>query len=151
MRSATEPKAAETANKAVVQKLLDAVSDKKAATIEGLAADDIHFTYHGEKQKVESKKAYMKWMREMLASTDYGHVDLKGSWAAGDVVVIADLFTGTPKGDDRAIRTNVVQFFRIADGKIKQHQMFTNRLNTAVQLGLVDPEQLAQTLAAASK
>ena len=143
--------ATETANTAIVRKLLDAVSDKKAATIEELAADDIQFTYHGEKQKITSKKAYMKWMRDMLASTDEGAVDIKDSWAAGDVVVVADLFTGTPKDDDRVIRTNVVQFFRIADGKIKQHQMFANRLHAAVQLGIVDPEQLARTLAEASK
>jgi ketosteroid isomerase-like protein len=143
--------ATETANKALVQKLLDAVSDKDAKIIEAAADDDISFTYHGEKQKVESKKAYMKWMKDMLASTDEGAVDIKGSFAAGDVVVVADVFTGTPKNDDRAIRTNVIQFFRFADGKLKQHQMFANRLNTAVQLGIVDPDQLMQTLSAAAK
>jgi hypothetical protein len=45
----------------------------------------------------------------------------------------------------------VIQFFRFADGKLKQHQMFANRLNTAVQLGIVDPDQLMQTLSAAAK
>jgi ketosteroid isomerase-like protein len=143
--------ATETANKALVQKILDAVSDKQAPTIEAAAADDISFTYHGEKQKVESKKAYMKWMKDMLGSTDEGAVDIKGSWAAGDVVIVTDVFTGTPKGDDRAVRTNVIQFFRIVDGKVKQHQMFANRLHTAVELGIVDPDQLMQTLSAAAK
>jgi ketosteroid isomerase-like protein len=143
----------ETANKALVQKLLDAVSKKDAAAIEAAAADTIKFTFHGEKQKIESKKAYMKWMRDTLASTDEGLVDVKGIWAAGDAVVVHDVFTGIPKGidDGRQIRTNVVQFFRIADGKIIHHEMFANRLNAAVQLGVVDPEQLMQTLAAAAK
>ena len=143
--------ATETANKALVQKVLEAVSKKDAAAIDAVAAPNIKFTYHGEKQKIESKAAYMKWMREMLGSTEEGHVDVKGIWAAGDVVVVFDVFTGTPKDIGGQIKTNVVQFFRIADGKITQHQMFANRLHTAVQLGIVDPEQLMQTLAAAAK
>ena len=143
----------ETANKALVQKLLDAVSKKDAAAIESAAADTIKFTFHGEKQKVETKKAYMKWMRDTLASTAEGTVDVKGIWAANDAVVVLDVFTGIPKGvdDGRTVRTNVVQFFRIADGKIVHHEMFVNRLNAAVQLGVVDPEQLMQSLAAAAK
>jgi ketosteroid isomerase-like protein len=143
----------EAANKALIHKVLEAVSKKDAATIEAAAADSIKLTFHGEKQKVESKKAYMKWMRDTLASTDEGTVTVKGTWAAGDVVVVLDLFTGIPKGnlDDKQIKTNVVQFFRIADGKIVQHEMFVNRLNTAVQLGIVDPDQLMQKLAAAAK
>ena len=143
--------AAEAANKALVHKVLEAVTNKDAAAIEAAAAPTIKFTYHGEKQKIETKPAYMKWMRDMLASTEEGRVDIKGSWAAGDVVVVFDVFTGTPKEVAGQIRTNVVQFFRIADGKLVQHQMFANRLNTAVQLGLVDPDQLMQTLAAAAK
>jgi ketosteroid isomerase-like protein len=145
--------ATETANKALIHKVLDAVSKKDAATIEAAAADTIKLTFHGEKQKIETKKAYMKWMKDTLASTDEGTVTVKGTWAAGDAVVVLDLFTGIPKGnlDDKQIKTNVVQFFRIADGKIVQHEMFVNRLNTAVQLGIVDPEQLMQTLAAAAK
>ena len=145
--------ATETANKALVHKVLEAVSKKDAATIEAAAADTIKLTFHGEKQKIDTKKAYMKWMKDTLASTDEGTVTVKGTWAAGDAVVVLDLFTGIPKGnlDDKQIKTNVVQFFRVADGKIIQHEMFVNRLNTAVQLGIVDPEQLMQTLAAAAK
>lgn len=145
--------ATETANKELVHKVLEAVSKKDPAPIEAAAADNIKLTFHGEKQKIDTKKAYMKWMKDTLASTDEGTVTVKGTWAAGDAVVVLDLFTGIPKGnlDDKQIKTNVVQFFRIADGKIVQHEMFVNRLNTAVQLGIVDPEQLMQTLAAAAK
>ncbi|MBA3502120.1 MAG: nuclear transport factor 2 family protein, partial [Deltaproteobacteria bacterium] len=143
----------ETANLATVRGLLDAISKKNATAVAAVAAEEIKLVYHGEKQKIESKKAYMKWMKDTLASTDEGTITIKGAWAAGDVVAVLDLFTGIPKGnlDDRQIKTNVVQFFRITDGKIVKHEMFANRLNAAVQLGIVDPAELMETLAAAAK
>lgn len=142
----------ETANKALVKKILEAVSKKDAAVIESHAGDAIKFVFHGERAKVAGKKAYMKWMRDTLGSTEEGLVDVKGMWAAGDAVVVYDVFNGIPKGaPDKTVRTNVVQVFRIADGKVVHHEMFVNRLTAAVQLGVVDPEQLMQTLATAAK
>ena len=136
----------EKANKAIVQKDIDAVNKKDAAAIDAITADDVKFTYHGEKQKIDTKKAYMKWVRELLDSTKDGKVDVKSMRAAGDFVAISDIFTGTPVGEAKTVETHVVQVFRIVNGKIKQHQIFANRLKTAVQLGMVDPDELMQTL-----
>ncbi len=145
----------EAANKAQVTKTLEAVTAKNAAAIDAEAADAIRFVYHGEKQPVTTKKAYGKWMKDMLKTTETGSVEVTGMWAAGDVVFVSDVFTGTPSKaiapDGGQIKNHVVQVFRIANGKIAQHEIFANRLNTAVQLGMVDPDELMKTLAAASQ
>jgi len=144
---------AEAANKAVIEHDIDAVNKKNGKAIQALAADDIKLTYHGEKQPVSGKKAFAKWMGDTLRSTKDGFVDIKGLWTAGDWVAISDTFTGTPsdavigkQADPPHIETHVVQFFRLHDGKLAEQQIFANRLETAVQLGMVDPDQLAQTL-----
>jgi steroid delta-isomerase-like uncharacterized protein len=144
---------AEAANKALIEHNLDAVNKKKAKVVEATAADNIKLTYHGEKQQVVGKRAFGKWLEDALHSTTDGFVDVKRLWTAGEWVVVADTFTGTPsdeqlshQGDAKHIETHVVQFFRIHDGKLAEQQIFANRLQTAVQLGFVDPDQLMETL-----
>lgn len=143
----------EAANKAVVEKNLDAISKKDAKTILAAVADDVELIYNGEKQKYVGKKAYGKWLDETLRSTKDGFVDVKAMWAAGDFVVVSDVFSGTPtdaavgKGVEKTkIETHVVQFFQLAGGKVKHQEIFVNRLKAAVQLGAVDPDQLMQML-----
>jgi predicted ester cyclase len=142
----------EAANKALVAKKLDAIAKKNPNGIEADVADDIKFTYHGEKQKIENKKAYMGWMRETLRATTESKIEVKGIWAAGDFVVVSDVFTGTPSkemgkaAEGRKIETHVVQFFEISAGKIKEHHIFANRLKTAIQLGMVEQEALMKVL-----
>jgi len=149
---------AEAANKAVIEKLVEAINKKDGKAIEGLLADDFKLTYHGDKTKVENKKAGIKWFGDTLKTTKDGFVDIKNAWTAGDHVVIADVFTGTPSeeitgkgGEARKIETHIVQFFTVKDGKIAQQQIFANRLKTAVELGIVDPDQLMKTLSKAGK
>ena len=144
----------EAANKAVIEKYFDAFNKKDVKALEALAADDVKLTYHGDKQKIENKKAYMKWLKHTLASTKDGTVAVKGMWAASDYVIVSDVFSGTPKeaavgkdADSKKIETKIIDVFEVVDGKIKQHQIFTNRLKTAVQVGRVDPDQLMQALA----
>ena len=147
------------ANRAIVEKNLEAINKKDVKALEALAADDIKLTRHGDRQKVEGKKAYLKWIKDTLASTSDGKVEVKGIWAAGDFVAVADTFTGSPAKDipgtkgtkGKRIETRVAQFFQIVDGKIKQQHMFSNHLKTAVQLGLVDPDQLMKMLSAAAE
>jgi steroid delta-isomerase-like uncharacterized protein len=146
----------EAANKAVIEKNLDAISKKDAKTILAAVADDVELVYHGEKQKYVGKKAYAKWLDDTLKSTKDGFVDVKAMWAAGDYVVVSDVFSGTPtdaavgKGVEKTkIETHVVQFFQLADGKVKHQEIFVNRLKAAVQLGAVDPDQLMQMLSKA--
>lgn len=145
----------EKANKALVQKVLDAVAKKDLAVIEAAAADDVKLTDHGDKQKVKSKKAYLKWFKDTFGTTKDTQIVLKGIWAAEDFVAVTDTFSATPtaaasEGAPGKIETHLLQFFRIENGKIKQHDIFVNTLKPAVQLGLVDPEALQQQLAEAS-
>ena len=146
----------EAANKAVIEKNLDAISKKDAKTILAAVADDVELIYNGEKKPYVGKKAYAKWLDETLKSTKDGFVDVKAMWAAGDFVVVSDVFSGTPtdaavgKGVDKVkIDTHVVQFFQLAGGKVKHQEIFVNRLKVAVQLGAVDPDQLMQMLSKA--
>jgi steroid delta-isomerase-like uncharacterized protein len=150
--------ATEAANKTLIEKDIEAVNKKNAKAIAAIVADDVKLTYHGDKQKVENKKAYLKWLDEILRTAKDGFVDVKGIWTAGDYVVISDVFTGTPSeavvgknADPKHIETHVVQFYRIKDGKLAEQQIFANELATAVQLGMVDEDQLMQTLSKASK
>jgi predicted ester cyclase len=141
----------ERANKELVQKNLDAMTKKTAKAIEPTVADDVVLVYHGDKNKFEGKAAYMKWLNETIKATSEGKVDVKGIWAAGEHVAVYDVFTGVPSKELGAregvrIHTQVVQFYRIVDGKIKEHQIFGNRMKIAVQLGLVDPDELAKAL-----
>lgn len=147
--------AIEKANKALIEKVLDAVAKKDLAAIEAAAADDIKLTDHGDKQKVKSKKAYLKWFKDTWATTKDTQIAVKGVWAAEDFVAVTDTFSATPtaaasEGAPGKIETHLLQFFRVVDGKIKQHDIFVNTLKPAVQLGLVDPEALQQQLAEAS-
>ena len=150
--------ATEQANKAIVEKDVDSVNKKAAKAIAPLIADDVVLVDHGDKQKIVSKKAYLKWLGGMLGSTKDGFVDIKGIWTAGDYVAIAAVFSGTPtqaavgKGVvPKHIETHVAQFFRIKDGKIAEQHIFGNQLETAVQLGVVDPDQLMQQLSKSTK
>jgi steroid delta-isomerase-like uncharacterized protein len=149
--------AAENSNKALIEQDIEAVNKKNAKAIAAIVADDVKLTYHGEKQQVQNKKAYLKWLDDVLHTAKDGFVDIKGLWTAGDYVVIADVFTGTPSeavvgkdSEPKHIETHVVQFYRVKDGKLAEQQIFANRLQTAVQLGMVDPDQLTQTLGKAT-
>jgi steroid delta-isomerase-like uncharacterized protein len=147
--------AVEKANKALIEKVLDAVAKKDLAVVEAAAADDIKLTDHGDKQKVKTKKAYLKWFKDTWATTKDTQIAVKGVWAAEDFVAVIDTFSATPtaaasEGAPGRIETHLLQFFRVVDGKIKQHDIFVNTLKPAVQLGLVDPEALQQQLAEAS-
>jgi predicted ester cyclase len=150
--------ATENANKALVEQDIEAVNKKNAKAIAAIVADDIRLTYHGEKQVVQNKKAYLKWLDDVLHTAKDGFVDVKGLWTAGDWVVISDVFSGTPSeavvgkdSEPKHIETHVVQFYRVKGGKLAEQQIFANRLQTAVQLGMVDPGQLVQTLSKANK
>jgi steroid delta-isomerase-like uncharacterized protein len=154
----TKDDATERANKALIEKFVDAINKRDPKAIEGLIADDMKLTYQGDKQKVDNKKSALKWYNDTIKSTKDGFVDIKGIWTAGDYVVISDVFTGTPSddvvgkgGETKKIETHVVQFFRVANGKLAQQQIFANRLKTAVELGVVDPEQLAKQLTKTTK
>jgi predicted ester cyclase len=150
--------ARELANKAVVKALFEAVNKKDASAIDALAAPDIKLTYHGDKQKIETKKAYLKWFGESFHTTTDGKIAIKELWTAGEFVVAASIFTGTPTeavaGKDAAtmkVETQTFSLFRITDGKIKQHHIFANRLKSAVQLQMVDADQFMKTLRAAGE
>lgn len=144
----------ERANQAVVQQLVEAIGNKKPAAVGPLVANDIQFVFHGDKQQVADKKAYLKWAQETMKSTKESKVEIKGVWAAGNYVVVSDIFSATPPDSMKAakgkqIETHVVHFAEVVDGKVKQHHIFANRLMTAVQLGLVDPESLMKQLSGA--
>ncbi|CAN5339580.1 hypothetical protein BH11MYX1_BH11MYX1_32470 [soil metagenome] len=150
--------ATEMANKALIDKNIDAVNKRTQALIPAVVEDKVKLTYQGDKQKVETKAAYTKWLKETIGSTKDGFVDIKSTWTAGDWVVIADVFSGTPahiaggKGVEvKMIEARVVQFFKVIHGKLVEQHIFMNQLKPAVQLGLVDVDQLMETLSKAAK
>lgn len=145
--------ATELANKAIVERIMEAVNKKNAKAIEAVAADNIKLVEHADKQNVSGKRAYAKWLHDTLHSTKDGFVDIKGLWTGGDYVVVSYVFSGTPsdevigkQAEPKRIESHVVEFLRFHDGKLAEQQSFENRLEPEVQLGIVDPDELMQTI-----
>ncbi|HEY0250836.1 MAG TPA: ester cyclase [Kofleriaceae bacterium] len=143
---------AEAANKTLIEANLAAISQRNVQSVVASAAPNIQLVYHGDKQKVATKKAFQAWLDDSVKSTSDGKVTIEHAWTAGDYVVVEDTFTGTPseaiagKGAAKKIESHVLEFFRVTGGKLVEQQIFGNRLKVAVDLGMIDPAELADTL-----
>lgn len=144
--------ATEAANKALIEANLSAINKKDTKSVVASAALDVSLIYHGDKQRVTNKKAFQAWVEESVRSSNDGNVAITHTWTAGEYVVVSDTFTGTPteavagKGPAKKIESRVLEFFRVKNGKLAEQQIFGNRLKVALQLGLIDPVELADTL-----
>jgi steroid delta-isomerase-like uncharacterized protein len=145
----------EKANLDHVNKALELLNKKDLKVYGDVVADDVKFYYHGDKSKVEDKKAFLKGLKDYMDMSKDMKSEAKDAWAAGDWVVVESFSAGTVAKDlpgakgtkGKRLESNEVHFFQLADGKIKQHHIFANNLKTAVQLGLVNPDEMMKPAA----
>ncbi len=135
---------AETANVAFVKGMEELVAKADVDGYMALVADDVSFRYVGHKDPANGKEAYKKGFDMWMAMADH-----KGTvaeiWGAGDwVVSVSDMVTtmkidmpGTKDTKGKEVKSKVVEFYQIADGKLKAHWVFENTMNYGVQLGLM--------------
>lgn len=134
----------ETANVALVKGMGESVTKGDVDAYQALVADDISFRYVGHKESAEGKEAYKKGFDMWMAMADHKGVTTE-VWGAGDwVVSVSDTVAtmkmdmpGTKETKGKEVKSNVVEFYQIADGKLKTHWVFENTMNYGVQLGLM--------------
>ncbi len=135
---------AETANVAFVKGMEEHVAKADVDGYMALVADDVSFRYVGHKDPANGKAEYKKGFDMWMAMAEH-----KGTvaeiWGAGDwVVSVSDLVTtmktdlpGTKDTKGKEVKSKVVEFYQVADGKLKTHWVFENTMNYGVQLGLM--------------
>ena len=135
-------------NVELVKNALDALQKKDVDAIMAHVADDATFRYVPHKDQIEGKDAYRKGIEEYLGMVATSTRNIEQIWGAGDWVVawskveneLAKDIPGAKGSKGKKVTTQPVEFFRIVDGKVKEHWVFENSMKWAIQVGLMpDP------------
>lgn len=140
----------ETANVAAAKKTYEAISAKDTKTFGEMLADDASFRWVPMKQTAEGKEAYVKGLEMYLSGAETIQKTVKEAWGAGDWVVTVVETTAKLAGDvpgfkgtkGKEYTTTQFEFFRFADGKIKQHWVFDNTTAMLADIGAIDPAKM---------
>lgn len=141
----------ETANLAALKALEEPMKKRDAAGMMAGYADDAVFRYVADKKVVKGKAAMQKSLAEWLGMSKDMTGETSNAFAAGDWVVAETSSTGTidknipglpVKTKGKKFEQKYLEFVRLADGKIKEHWIFSNGTKWAADMGLFDPSKM---------
>jgi steroid delta-isomerase-like uncharacterized protein len=134
----------EKQNLETIKKANDAFNTKKVADTMAFYADDAMESDQATAADVKGKKEIEKGVQMFWKAFPDVKVETKGSWAAGDYVVVEGTFTGTNDGPmgkmpktGKKVTGQYAEIFKLKDGKITEVWRFRNGLAMAMQLGLL--------------
>lgn len=141
----------ETANLAALQALEEPMKKRDVAAMMAGYADDAVFRYVADKKIVKGKAAIEKGLKEWLGMSKDMTVEISNAFAAGDWVIAETSSSGTidknipklpVKTKGKKFEQKYLEFVRLADGKIKEHWIFSNGTKWAADMGLFDPSKM---------
>jgi len=140
----------EKANVEMVKTAFEAFNAHDAEKLASNYADDAVFKYVPDKEEVKGAPAIKDALGQYFKMTTDVACTLGDVWAAGDYVVVEGHSKGTHDGDmgemkatNKPYEYSELHVFKIANGKVAEHWIFSNSLAFAVQVGLVDPAKMA--------
>ncbi len=139
-------------NKALVRRFIEEVQSRHrlevAAEIMAPHMIDHFYEAQGLPQPENAVEAFKAFYSSMLTAFPDLHVTVQDLLAEGDKVVTYKTFHGTHQGAFRGIpptgnkiSVDVMDIFRIADGKLVEHWAIIDWLNMMQQLGAVSGPQ----------
>jgi steroid delta-isomerase-like uncharacterized protein len=135
-------------NKAIVRRFLEEVQSQHNLDIVGELMDpnmiDHYYDAQGLQQPKNAVEGFKKFFSGMLAAFPDIKAVIHDQVAEGDKVVTHKTFHGTHKGEFRGIpptgkkaSVDVIDIFRIADGKMVEHWAVIDWMGLMQQLGVV--------------
>jgi steroid delta-isomerase-like uncharacterized protein len=141
----------ETANLAAMKALEEPMKKRDVAGMMAAYADDAVFRYVADKNVVKGKAAIEKGLKEWLGMSKDMAGETSNAFAAGDWVIAETSSTGTldknipglpVKTKGKKFEQKYLEFVRLADGKIKEHWIFSNGTKWAADMGIFDPSKM---------
>jgi len=127
-------------NKAIVRRFIEAYNKRNLDLFDDLLAPDYYD--HTSKVGIEGLKQLMNMA--FKAFPDF-HETIEDIIAEGDKVWARITFTGTHKGEfmgiaptGKKIATEMVDIFRIVNGKLVEYRDVNNNLDYFIKLGLIE-------------
>ena len=132
-------------NKAVVQRLLDAINDGNLDELPQVVAADVVDHNAVIFMQPEGPGAVQEGIRMLLQGFPDLHLATQELIAEGDRVVARFLMSGTNTGDYRGLpaptqqpfQSEAIAILRIADGKVAEVRGTADRLGMLTQLGIL--------------
>lgn len=143
----------EAKNLAIVADIHDAMNAHDAAKVMELYADDIEFLYMPSPENVQGKDKLGRQLGEYFTMSKNISFTPDWAWAAGEYVVAGITTKGKNDGSlpggmeasGENFEIHQLDVYRLRDGKVSKHWIFTNGYALAVQLDLVpDPAEGAE-------
>jgi predicted ester cyclase len=139
-------------NVELVKNSFDAIQKKDIDALMAHVAADVTFRYVPHKDQIEGKAAYRKGIEEYVGMVATSSRNIEQIWGAGDWVVawskveneLAADVPGAKGSKGKKVTTQPIEFFRLGDGKVKEHWVFENSMKWAVQVGLIDAPTAAE-------
>jgi steroid delta-isomerase-like uncharacterized protein len=135
----------ETANVELVTKLHEAFNKRDVPGVMAGYADDAMFSFAAAPKDTKGKKDIEKELKSYYKSTSDVKSEVQSIWGAGDWVVATVETTGTNDGPMMGMKATKKPFnmhelnlYKIQDGKIKEHRIFSDGAAFAIQLGLME-------------
>ncbi len=133
-------------NKAIVRRFVEEVQSQHNLDIVGELMDpnmiDHYYDAQGLQQPKNAIEGFKKFYSGMLAAFPDVKAVIHNQVAEGDNVVTHKMFLGTHKGEfmgipptGKKITVNVIDIFRIADGKMVEHWAVIDWMGLMQQLG----------------
>ena len=135
----------ETTNVKMIEEMSTAFNAHDMAKTMSYYSDDARFMHMASPENVVGKEALTKSMEEYLKMTTDVKATATWTWGAGDYVLTRLTVEGTNNGPmpggkpatNKPYKNDELNIYRIADGKIASHWIFSNGMSFAVQLGLM--------------
>ena len=129
------------ANKALIRRWFEAENTKDLSSIEDIVAPDCVDHAH----QLQGVAAYKQYIAVFAKGFPDFHETIEDIIAEGDQVWVRFTFTGTHTGEYRGvaptgkkITAEIVDIFRIVDGKVVEWWEVADALKMSKQLGLID-------------
>jgi steroid delta-isomerase-like uncharacterized protein len=142
---------AEKKNIELLRSMEEPMKNQDLDAMAAFYADDATFVYGGTTEPAEGIEAVKKGMKEWMDMHETLAVDATDVWAAGDWVIAETTAKGTLAKDipgapvktkGKEYESHYLEFFQLADGKIKKHYIFTDSSKWAADLGIMDPSKM---------
>lgn len=128
-------------NKAIIRRWYDAENAKDLSSIEDIVASDCVDHAH----QLQGVEAYKQYIVAFAQGFPDFHETIEDLIAEGDKVWVRFTFTGTHTGEYRGVAptgkkvtAEIVDIFRIVDGKVVEWWEVADALKMSKQLGLIE-------------
>lgn len=134
----------EAKNTDVMKTMSTAMDAKKEADFVGTMADTVEWDDMTQPVTSKGKNDAKKFLKEFSTGFSDAKTTTTNSWAAGDVVVTENTWTGTHKGSffgmpatKKSVTVKNIDIGQFKDGKLVKGWGYSNGADFAMQLGLI--------------